>query len=104
MNVGRLDRKIVIEQRSTSSENAIGESVYTWATFHTAFAAMQRVGGTEVEEADKTTATRKVKFKIRYFAGLDETMRVLYDGSYYDITEIQDLGREGLWLYANKKL
>ena len=103
MNIGRLDRKIVIESKTTTT-NEVGEPVSTWSTYHTAFAAVQRVGGSEVEEASKTTATRKVKFKLRYYAGIDETMRVLYDSSYYDITEIQELDRQGIWIYANKKL
>lgn len=103
MNIGRLDRAITIEQK-VESTNVIGEKVASWTTYHTAFASVQRVGGSEREEGDRTTATRKVKFKIRYFAGIDETMRVVYDGNQYDITEIQELDREGLWIYANKKL
>jgi hypothetical protein len=31
-------------------------------------------------------------------------MRVLYNGNYYDIVEIQELDREGLFLSAIKKL
>ena len=102
MNIGRLDRKIVIENKSTA-KNAYGESVSTWATFHTAFANVQKAGGTDRDEASKTTATQKVKFKIRFFDGIDENMRIQYDGFEYVITQIQELGREGLWIYANKK-
>ena len=102
MNIAKLDRKIVI-QDYTDSKNAYGESVRTWDTFHTTFAHVQRDGGMDREEGGKTTATQKVKFKIRFFDGINETMRIYYDGFYYVITQIQELGREGLWIYANKK-
>lgn len=103
MNIGRLDRKIVIESYSLA-KNALNESVGTWGTYHTCFANVQKAGGSEFIEADKVTATNKVKFKIRYFAGINEKMRVVYNSDYYDITEIQELDREGLWIMANKRL
>jgi SPP1 family predicted phage head-tail adaptor len=103
MNIGRLDRKIVIESE-TLGTNAIGEYNSTWATYHTTFANVIKGTGGENIEADQVTATNKVKFKIRYFAGINETMRILYNGFYYDITEIQELDREGLFLTATKKL
>ncbi len=102
MNVGRLDRKIVIEA-PTEAVNALGEYYSTWATYHTCFANVTRFGGIEKLEAGKVTATNRIRFKIRFFDGITEKMRILYDGSYYDITEIQELNREGLWLTVNKK-
>jgi SPP1 family predicted phage head-tail adaptor len=103
MNTGRLDRKIVI-QNYTDAKNAYGESERTWAAYHTTFSSISQDGGKDNNEADKTTATRKVKFKIRFFAGITENMRIVYNGYNYDITQIQELERDGLWLWANKKL
>jgi SPP1 family predicted phage head-tail adaptor len=103
INIGRLDRKIVIENQ-TFATNSIGEYISTWAVFHTTFASVAKVSGSEKIEADQVTATNKVRFKIRFFNGIDETMRVLYNGNYYDIVEIQELDREGLFLSAIKKL
>ena len=103
MNIGRLDRKIVVEQE-TFSNNSIGEYTSAWSVFHSAFASVAKVSGSESVEADQITATNKVRFKIRFFDGINESMRVLYNGSYYDIIEIQELDREGLYLTATKKL
>jgi len=103
MNIGRLDRKIVIQVQNFAT-NAIGEYTTTWDTFHNAFANVQRVSGTETVDADQVTATNKVKFKIRYFAGINESMRIVYNSNYYDILEIQELDREALWLTATRKL
>lgn len=102
MNISKLDRKIVIENY-TLTQNSFGESTKVWATYHTCFADVGMMGGTEKLEGDKTTATVQVRFKIRYFAGINESMRVLYNGTYYDIIEIQELDREGLYLKSARK-
>jgi SPP1 family predicted phage head-tail adaptor len=102
MNLGRLDRRIDIESW-TWVANSQGEKVATYSVFHAAFAHVQKAGGNEREEGQKETATNKVKFKIQFFDGIDETMRILYNSKYYDILEIQELGREGLWITANRK-
>ena len=52
MNIGRLDRKIVIENQ-TFSTNSIGEYTSSWSTFHTAFASIKKVSGSEKIEADQ---------------------------------------------------
>jgi len=102
VNIARLDRKIVIEQ---PIETVVSyEASVTWQVYHTCFAAVSKFGGGEKFEAGKTTATNKVRFKIRFFDGITEDMRILYNGKYYDITEIQELDREGLWLTANTKI
>ncbi len=74
-----------------------------WTTFLTTYAKVQGAGGREQLEADKDTATVKRRFKIRFFAGIDETMRIVYDGKNYDIESIQELDREGLWITATYK-
>jgi len=103
MNIGRLDRKIFIEQ-TVSVQNNYGEFVDIWQTFHICLANIQAAGGSERYEANTETATNKVKFKIRYFAGINEAMRVKYNDGIYDIYQIQELGREGLFLWGEKKV
>jgi head-tail adaptor len=46
MNIGKLDRKIVIQVQNFAT-NSIGEYTTTWDTFHNAFANVQKVSGTE---------------------------------------------------------
>jgi SPP1 family predicted phage head-tail adaptor len=107
MDIGRLDRKIYIEDY-TDSVNSFGERVKVWATYVQCFASKTKSGGNERLEQGRTTATNKVKFKIRYYSGITEDMRIRenYRGTerYYDIHEIQELGREGLWITATAKL
>lgn len=103
MNIGSLDRKIVIEN-PTDTQNSMGEYVSSWTTFLTAAANVTRFGGGERIEAGKTTAKNRVRFKIRFYDGITEDMRIQYNGATYYITEIQELHREGLWLTCEKDL
>jgi SPP1 family predicted phage head-tail adaptor len=103
MNIGRLDRKIFIE-KPVQTQYEYGEFNDTWETFHICLSNVQAAGGAERYEANTETATNKVKFKIRYFAGINEAMRILYNDGIYDIYQIQELGREGLFLWGEKKV
>lgn len=103
MNIGRLDRKILIQKR-TDTVNDFAEPIFTWSTFHECFSNVQSAGGNEAFEADAITANNRKKFKIRFFDGINESMRILYDGNYYQILQIQELGREGLFIWGEKKI
>jgi len=102
MKIGRLDRKITIEER-TDSQNTLGEPVAVWSTYHQAFANVQKAGGSENTRTGSIVAENRVKFKIRFFDGITEDMRIVYNGNYYDILQIQELNREGLWITASKQ-
>ncbi len=103
MNIGNLDRFITIVQSIETGEEANGEPIYTDSTFHECFARLERISGKEQLEGDKMTATNKVRFTIRLKEGITEDMRITYKGKNYDIIEIQELGREGLWLTSTRQ-
>lgn len=103
MNIGTLDRKIVI-QNFTTAKNDFGEDEKTWAAYHTTFARIrQPATGSEKSESDRRTATNKKKFLIRYYTGITQDMRIVYGGQNYDILDIHEWGREGLELTAEVK-
>ena len=89
MIIGKLDRRIEI-QTATDTRNAFGEGVPGWTTTNTVWAAAEPGGGNEGTEGEKITATGLIKFTIRYIAGLDEKMRIIYGGETYDITNISE--------------
>lgn len=103
MNIGNLDRFITIVQSTQTGKEDNGELIFTDSDFHECFARIERVGGNERLEGDKITATNKVRFTIRLKEGITEDMRITYKGENYDIIEIQELGREGLWLTATRQ-
>lgn len=98
MNVGTLSRRIRIEQASTSPDS-YGEPIKTWAALDHVFADIRPVSNTERFEAQQVNRQVEVRMRIHYRADVTEQMRILYDGDYYDIQGIKEIGyREGLEL------
>lgn len=91
-HIGRLDRKITIEEL-TNVPDSYNQPVPTWSTFATPWAKMEDRSGSEGYQADQLTASRMTVFTIRYMTGLKETMRVLFEGRYYNIQYIKSPDR-----------
>lgn len=106
MKFNRQDRKITIQNFSTAT-NSYGEEVRTWGTFLEVYAELQNIGsigGSESQEQARETATRRLNFFIRWYTGITEDMRIVYDGNNYDIISIHEIGRrEGLRIHAEYK-
>jgi SPP1 family predicted phage head-tail adaptor len=94
MEIGTLDRRIVI-QTPTRTQNAAGEYISrTWATHTTVWASKEDTPGDEVDEADQRTALNRVVWIIRYKSTVTELMRIYWNSKYYYITSIQEVGRK----------
>ena len=95
MQVGELDRRIVLEQ-PTKTPNNYGEEVLSWSTYRTVWAHMLWKGGSEKEELQRITATSKVIFTIRNLdVAVTNEYRINYDSKYYYINVINEVdGRE----------
>lgn len=104
MIIGKMDRRIEI-QSATDTRDSFGAGVPSFSTIHTVWAQYESRGGAEVTEGEKVTATGLVTFTIRYVSGLNEKMRILFNGEYYDITNIQEPDRKrSLIIDAKKKV
>ena len=103
MNGSQLDRRIVI-QSNTQTRDAYGALVDSWATFATVSAKYMPIRGDEYLAAQQMTAKVDGVFKIRWLSGVTETMRISYDGKYWDIRSLNETGRrEGIEIYAQVK-
>lgn len=89
--IGHLDRKVTV-YAPTYQRNVLGGQKPQWALWATVFAQAMKGGGDEKVLADKITAVKETKFRIRHFsaAGLNETMLVRFDGDDYNITHIEE--------------
>ena len=101
MNAGKLDRYITI-QTTTESVSSTGERVDSWTTYHTCFASIVKGGGGQGTDELRRTSTNTKTFMIRYYGGIVPKMRILYNGAYYDITNIDEYGREGLIIQTER--
>lgn len=97
MNPGKFDRRITIQELTTSKNSNYGSENETWADKWTLWAQFESyyrgVTGKEEYEADKQTAVSEVVFRIRYkeaLMGGEKKYRVLFNNRTYDINEIRE--------------
>lgn len=89
--VGTLNRRVTIYQ-PTYVRNGLGAAVPTWSVLATTWADVMPHGGDEAQEADRTTAVKRLKFRIRAQSApaISEEMVIRFKTEDYDISEIHD--------------
>lgn len=104
MQAGRLDRRIRIEEATTSADS-FGQPLETWALVAEVWAELAPLKGGERWMAQQVTAETTTRFRIRYRDDVTEKMRIVYDGAEYDIASVTEIGRrEGLEIMATAKV
>lgn len=96
MKLGRLDRRITLQQK-TVSRTALGDESESWATLAAVWAEVVPTSGREYfnAQAQQLVGSKLTRFRIRYLASArkDTELRVLYDSETYDIKHIAEFGR-----------
>ena len=99
---GKLDRRIVVQQ-PTDSKDGFGGITRTWATYVTRWASVtytKKAG--EQYEIDRKTSIYTVLFIIRSDSGtrgINEKMRIVYEGMLYDIRAVSERADEFRKMY-----
>lgn len=81
---GLLDQRITIEQKAVT-RNSIGEETDTWSTFATVWAQYRPVRVDERLAGAQLQAECDLIFRIRYVAGIDPEMRIVWRGQRYEL-------------------
>jgi len=98
IDVGKLNRRITIEG-ATSAANVYGEPIKTWARLTNLWAEVLPLSAREQFQAQQVNREISLKVRIHYRTDVTEQMRLVFDGNYYDIQGITEIGfREGLEL------
>jgi len=98
VNVGTLNRRVRIETYTTSVDS-YGEPIKTWIALDHVWADIQPLRNSEQFAAQQVNRLVSLRMTVHYRTDVTEQMRILYDGDYYDIQGIRELGyREGLEL------
>jgi len=102
MASGRLDRRITIQSKSVAKDS-YGQNITTWSTFLTVWSnPVQREGREQTADNNRTTM-RPITFRTRWNSTITNEMRIIWEGEYYKIEDIKELGRkEGLMINAMK--
>jgi len=106
MVIGKLDRKVVIEQPTYAvSDDTNDKYVSTWATYKTCWAGWVHRQSQEAFESGQIVAVDTYEWKLRYYdaPAVKMDMRISYDSDYYYIVGIKELGRKEAWLVTTIK-
>lgn len=97
MDVGKLDRKILIESKTMTGQNGMGEPNFSWTQIANTWAEMEfkNAGSKEDVQADQITSVDKVYFTIRHRTGIQAKDRVTYDNVIYEIENVRELTEMG---------
>lgn len=100
MQPGQLDQRITLQRRVETADGA-GGVTRAWANLAESPVVWAHVGpksGREAMNEGRIEATFVVVFTIRQRADLDETDRILWDGTPYNIRGIQRASQRELYL------
>lgn len=100
MQIGKLDRRIRIEQKTVTNDANYGSEVITWTTYKECWAQILDVTtkNQETTNSDLRLLKRPCKVTVRYDDGIDATMRVVMldrgDRVLQIVTKPAELGRK----------
>ena len=92
LGAGKFDQRITLERR-VMVEDAAGQEVISWTPVASMWAQVQALRGREFFAAAQVQQEQTLKVRIRYLAGLDVTMRLIWQDRPHDITGIIPVGR-----------
>jgi head-tail adaptor len=102
MVIGNMRYKILVKRLTTTRDSNNGSVVETWATVYTLKASIPRGSGTKTIRNEEIFNTSTVTFNT-YYRDIEETDRIYYEGDYYKIMMIGEIGfKEGLEIIAEK--
>lgn len=95
--LSKMRHKIEI-QKSIDLENELGSSYKGWATHTKCWASkVQLKGSTSSILVGKLGTEYTYRFKIRYRDDIEESMRIVYDSTIYDIVHINNIKEIGIF-------
>jgi SPP1 family predicted phage head-tail adaptor len=92
MNIGRLNKRITIQQQ-TMGKDAGGEPSGSWIDVATVWAREMKVTGKVTTDDLARTVERNRTWQVRYRSGLATDMRVKVAADYYQVTDIRIIDR-----------
>ena len=92
-NTGSLNQPIIVEKLTVTQSPVSGAKTKTWSSFAKLMARVVYGSGAEKEQSSTIIVEEKVVFITRYFSGINETMRILFNGNEFNIRFIEKIGR-----------
>ena len=102
MKAGRLRNRITIQQKVVGKD-ALGQDVDLWVDVCKVRAEIRDISGREYQSSQAEQTQTDCKILIRHRNDITSDMRVMYNGTYYDIKAVlEDVKRTRLELPCQK--
>lgn len=89
IKAGRLRHRVDIQSRSNVQDPITGEITVTWVNTWTAVpAAIEPLSAREFIAAQAVQSAVTARITLRYRAGLDASMRIVHNGTIYNIAGV----------------
>jgi hypothetical protein len=92
IDAGELTERITIE-KSTNTQNEVGENTLTWSTFATVWAKVESMSGREAERYAEIVGFSGHKVTMRPLTGFTSAMRIIYRTRTLEIGAINEFDR-----------
>ena len=86
----KLNRKIALYRLDITS-TPTGGFTESWVKVADVWSAIKNMSGTELVRADQLGATAYSDFTIRYRSDINETMKIVYRGTDYQVRHINNI-------------
>ena len=90
MRSGRLNRRITIQELVVTKDE-YNQDLESWTDFATIWAHIEPLRGREYWQAKQVVGEVTGRITIRYMAGIDEKMRIIYGDKTYQILAVINL-------------
>lgn len=97
ITTSQLNRKIELYKLEKTA-TATGGFTQAWSLVATVWAKIKNTSGTELIRADQLGATAFSDFTIRYRTNINESMKIVYRGTDYQIRHINNIDEADKWL------
>ena len=97
MNIESLNKRITI-QNFTTTINENGFEEQAWVDYKTIWSSVSNLFGREYFSAMAVQAEKTIKFTIRYTKDIDESMRIVFQNKIYNITFIDNVKYDNIYL------
>lgn len=89
---GRQRYFVTFQSPVTTFSGGNNTPTTAWVSGHSMWAEMTQTGGREVNWPQQTQAEQDYLFTLRWFPGFRQNMRIMWEGRYFYIIQINDLG------------
>lgn len=101
MQAGKLNKRITLQRRDATLDSFGTEDQNTWADVFTCWSRIAMQGGKEFQRAQIIVADIEQLFVTRYCSELSDVTekdRIYYNGKYYDIRSVNNVGERNVEL------